>query len=215
MKKRSQFSNLELYDLFKNSFKRLNELLKEGDHFKGFILAFSILEDRVTAANKTLYDLNKLKKNQIPFSLIAKARTLMLSGWLTKTDYDALFKIAKNRNSFIHAYFLGNFEINKKDIIEIIRLIRAIDKNHKSQKKKLAKKTVAKKVAAKKPAARKTTKTAIDTVLGVIKGYKRGANTAALMKKTGFNKKKVWNIIFELKKQGKIKSEIKGIYLKA
>ena len=82
-------------------------------------------------------------------------------------------------------------------------------------KRKPARKTVAKKVAAKKPAARKTTKTAIDTVLGVIKGYKRGANTAALMKKTGFNAKKIQNVIFKLKKQGKIKSEVKGVYLKA
>ncbi len=80
---------------------------------------------------------------------------------------------------------------------------------------KSVKKTVAKKVAAKKPAAKKTTKTAIDTVLGIIKGYKRGVNTAALMKKTGFNKKKIYNIVGTLKKQGKIKSEKKGVYLKA
>ncbi len=85
----------------------------------------------------------------------------------------------------------------------------------KVAKKKPVQKTVAKKVAAKKPAAKKTTKTAIDTVLGIIKGYKRGVNTAALMKKTGFNKKKIYNNIGKLKKQGKIKSVGKGVYLKA
>jgi len=88
MKKRSKFSNLEMYNLFKKAFSKLNDLLKEGDYFKGFILAFSILEDRVTASYITLNDLMDLKKNKIPFSLIAKAKTLMLSGWLNKTDYD-------------------------------------------------------------------------------------------------------------------------------
>ncbi len=82
-------------------------------------------------------------------------------------------------------------------------------------KRKPARKTVTKKVAVKKFAARKTTKTAIDTVLGIIKKYKKGTDTVALMKKTGFNAKKIQNIIFKLKKQGKIKSEVKGIYLLA
>ena len=76
-------------------------------------------------------------------------------------------------------------------------------------------KTVAKMVAAKKPAAKKTTKTAIGTILGVIKGSKEGVNTAALKKKTGFADHKIHTIIYNLKKQGKIKSEKKGIYLLA
>ena len=82
-------------------------------------------------------------------------------------------------------------------------------------KRKPAKKTVAKKIAAKKPAAKKPTKTAVDTILGVIKGSKKGVDTTALMKKTGFNAKKIQNVIFKLKKQGKIKNEVKGVYLKA
>jgi predicted Rossmann fold nucleotide-binding protein DprA/Smf involved in DNA uptake len=82
-------------------------------------------------------------------------------------------------------------------------------------KKKSVKKTVTKKIAVKKPATKKPTKTAVDTILGVIKRSKKGVNTAALIKKTGFNAKKVQNIIFKLKKQGKIKSEKKGIYLLA
>ncbi len=85
----------------------------------------------------------------------------------------------------------------------------------KAVKRKPVKKTVAKKIAAKKSAAKKTTKTAFDTVLGIIKGYKRGVNTAALMKKTGFNERQIHNNVYTLKKQGKIKSEKKGVYLKA
>jgi len=43
----------------------------------------------------------------------------------------------------------------------------------------------------------------------------KGVNTAALAKKTGFNEKKIHNIFYKLKKQGKFKSEGKGVYVKA
>jgi len=85
----------------------------------------------------------------------------------------------------------------------------------KAVKRKPVKKTVAKKVAAKKPATKKTTKTVIDTVFATIKGYKKGVNTAALMKKTGFSEKQIHNNVYKLKKQGKIKSVGRGVYLKA
>ena len=89
-------------------------------------------------------------------------------------------------------------------------------------KKKAAKKAPAKKAAAKKKApakkapAKKAAKvTAADAVLKVINRTKKGVNTATLMKKTGFDNKKVANIIFKLKKQGKIKNPQKGLYVKA
>ena len=82
-------------------------------------------------------------------------------------------------------------------------------------KKKPVKKTITKKASAKKSAAKKTTKTAIGTILGIINGYKRGVNTATLKKKTGFADHKIHTIIYNLKKQGKIKSGGKGVYLKA
>ena len=84
-------------------------------------------------------------------------------------------------------------------------------------KKKVAKKAPAKKAAAKKKApAKKAAKvTAADAVLKVINRTKKGVNTATLMKRTGFDNKKVANIIFKLKKQGKIKNPEKGLYVKA
>jgi hypothetical protein len=35
------------------------------------------------------------------------------------------------------------------------------------------------------------------------------------MDKTGYNQKKVANLVFKLRKQGKIKSVVKGVYVKA
>ena len=56
--------------------------------------------------------------------------------------------------------------------------------------------------------------TAADTVFSIISKSKKGADTATIIEKTGYDRKKVHNIIFKLKKQGKIKSEQKGVYSK-
>ena len=80
----------------------------------------------------------------------------------------------------------------------------------KSSKKKAAQK------APKKAVSKKTKPpTAVDTVLAIINRSKKGVNTATLMKKTGYNQKKIANLVYKLKNQGKIKSVNKGLYLKA
>ena len=73
-------------------------------------------------------------------------------------------------------------------------------------KKKVVK--AVKKAVAKKPA------TAIDTVLKIISRSRKGIGPAAIVKKTRFAPQKVHNIIYNLKKQGKIKSVGRGLYLK-
>jgi hypothetical protein len=76
-----------------------------------------------------------------------------------------------------------------------------------------------------KKASRKTSKkqaagkdkpvTAADTVLTVIKRSKKGVDTNMLMEKTGYDRKKVANIVYKLKKQNEIKTTGKGVYIKA
>ena len=103
-----------------------------------------------------------------------------------------------------------------KKVDKIVVAVRKLEKpKAKVVKRKPARKTVAKKVAVKKPAAKKTTKTVIDTVLAIIRRSKKGVNTATLMKKTGFNERQIHNNVYKLKKQGKIKSVGRGVYLKA
>ena len=86
----------------------------------------------------------------------------------------------------------------------------------KSVKKKAVKKAPAKKAAPKKAVQKKAKPaTAADTVLAIIKKSKKGIGTSTLMDKTGYNQKKVANLVFKLRKQGKIKTVVKGVYLKA
>ena len=61
----------------------------------------------------------------------------------------------------------------------------------------------------------KTAMTAIDIVLDAIKRSKQGIDFAAIQAKTGFDEKKIRNIIFRLNKTGKIKRKSRGIYIAA
>jgi hypothetical protein len=118
----------------------------------------------------------------------------------------------------------------KKDLQTVDKDLKALSKKvekmivaaGKLEKPKVVKKAKAvkakpiKKVAAKKPVVKEVTKvTAADTVLRIINRYKKGVGTATLVEKTGYNKKKVANIVFKLKKQGKITSVRMGVYVKA
>jgi len=123
--------------------------------------------------------------------------------------------------------------ILKKDLQSLQREIKALERKMdkliaaagKSEKPKVAKKSTAKpakakttkKAPAKKaPAKKKAAKlTATDQVLKIIKGSKRGVNTATLMTKTGFDQRKIWSIINRASKAGKIKRAGKGIYIGA
>ena len=68
----------------------------------------------------------------------------------------------------------------------------------------------------KAPAKNKAVKvTATDQILKIISRSKKGVDTATLMKKTGFNQKKVTNILQRTFKAGKIKRAAKGIYIGA
>jgi hypothetical protein len=120
-----------------------------------------------------------------------------------------------------------------KDLKALQNEFKAIEKKmekliaaaEKSEKPKVAKKTAAKPVKAKitkrapvkkVPVKKKTAPpTATDQVLNIIKRSKKGVNAATLMTKTGFDLKKVRNILQRTYKMGKIKRVEKGIYVKA
>ena len=103
-----------------------------------------------------------------------------------------------------------------KMIVEVGKLEKPKAVKAKSAKRTVAKAKPVKKVVAKKTTAKKTVKlTAADTLFGIIKRYKKGIDVATLMKKTGFNRRKIYDNVKILKKQGKIKSAGIGVYVKA
>jgi hypothetical protein len=64
------------------------------------------------------------------------------------------------------------------------------------------------------PDGRASKTTAVTAVFAVIKRSRKGVTTEHIMKQTGFDEKKVWNVINRLKSQGMVKSAQRGIYVK-
>ena len=103
-------------------------------------------------------------------------------------------------------------------------LIKAFDKGKKVKAKPAAKKAANRKAAPKKaktPVKKAAVKkkrlklTATDKVLGIIRRSKKGVNVSTIKTRTGFDDKKVRNIIFRTTKEGKIKKVGRGVYVGA
>jgi predicted Rossmann fold nucleotide-binding protein DprA/Smf involved in DNA uptake len=98
---------------------------------------------------------------------------------------------------------------------ELTKLIKQIEKLaaalEKTEKPKAT--SVKAKVVTKKAPAKAAKKTDTDKLLEIINRSKKGIDTATLMKKTGFNQKKVRNMLNRTYKQGKITRVEKGIYV--
>ena len=112
----------------------------------------------------------------------------------------------------------------KKDITAIgkklEKLIAAVEKSEKATSARATKAKAVKAKPAKKttkaPVKKKAAKvTATDQVLKIINGSRKGVNIDTLVKKTGFNQKKVTNILQRTFKAGKIQRAAKGIYIGA
>jgi uncharacterized membrane protein len=93
------------------------------------------------------------------------------------------------------------------------KLLKEFDK---SKKAKVTTKTTKRVPAKRAPAKKRPAKlTATDKVLKIIMRQKRGIDGATLMNKTGFNEKKIWNILHRAFKAGKIKRVDRGKYIGA
>jgi uncharacterized membrane protein YqiK len=105
-----------------------------------------------------------------------------------------------------------------KQASKIDKLAEAIDKLHSSKLKAKPSKTAPKakpvrKTAKPKAVTKKTTQsTDFDKVLKILKRSKKGVNAKTLTNKTGFNQKKISNIIYRGTKSGKIKKVERGLY---
>ena len=101
------------------------------------------------------------------------------------------------------------------------QMAKQVDKLEKAQaakkrKPKAKAKTTKKAPAKKKGAVKKTAAlTATDQAVKIIKRSKKGVDVPTLKKKTGFEDKKIRNILNRASKQGKIKRAGRGIYVGA
>ena len=123
-----------------------------------------------------------------------------------------------------------DFKALEKKMEKLLTAFETSSKPKAVSKPKAAKKPAAKKVTAKKasakakavmkapakkaPAKKKALPvTATDQILKIIKRSKKGVDVPTLKTKTGFDDKKVRNIVFRAAKEGRIKKSGRGIYI--
>jgi len=181
----------------------------------------------------------KYTRSRRPVELVGASSEMMKSGAL-RLEYRVkqvpaskkYLELTKEENKMTKE-LKKDLQAMSKALDELVQKVekmqQQIDKKTQPTKKpkaqaakaKAVKKAPKKKVAAKKAAPKKATSkevapaTASDTVFAIIKRSKKVVGTAALMEKTGYNQKKIYNLVYKLRKQGKIKSVGNGVYLKA
>jgi hypothetical protein len=102
---------------------------------------------------------------------------------------------------------------------ETKELMVRVDKLDKAQAVTASKRKAAIKAASKKKAPLQKTAgrkraalTPADTVLKVVRRYKKGVGIATLKAKTGFSDKQIRNIVYRATRQGKLRRVGRGIY---
>jgi hypothetical protein len=103
--------------------------------------------------------------------------------------------------------------IYKKDLTALKRNVTSLGKKVDYLLKAFEKDAKAK-PAKKAPVKKKATKaTATDQILKIVNISKKGVDIATIKKKTGFDDKKIRNIVFRAYKEGKINRVGRGLYI--
>ena len=110
-----------------------------------------------------------------------------------------------------------DFKALEKKMEKLLKAFEIGSKPKKAVKAKPVKKAAAPKATAQKAPAKKKAgqATATDQVLKIIHRSKKGVDVSTLKKKTGFDDKKVRNIVFRAAKEGRIKKSGRGVYVGA
>ncbi len=121
-----------------------------------------------------------------------------------KVGYGSTKKSLKTLLPFISEALKGFSNETKKLVTQVDMLDSTQAAGMVSKKKK----------SSQKPAVRKTAAlTATDVVLRIIRRYKKGVGISTLKAKTGFDDKKISNVVHRAVEQGKIRRVRRGVYI--
>lgn len=112
-------------------------------------------------------------------------------------------------------FFMQHYDIpTKKDVDRIMNRIDRLEKILKTMGAKTGRRRPASRqtAAGSRPRGR-SADTAMQQVLQVVQGLKQGAGFADIKSKTGFDDKKIRNVIYRLTKLQKIERKSRGVYV--
>jgi len=137
MGNRIALSQQQKHETFKTAFDTYKKYLDSENFIGAYVVAFSILEDRITAAYMLLQD--HLKKNRptklwkLKFS--QKINPLHENGFISQTAINNFRMCANNRNLKFHAAMWNLNEFSAEDCQKVIKLAREADKLSRKLKK--------------------------------------------------------------------------------
>ena len=106
--------------------------------------------------------------------------------------------------------FLDNYNVATRSDVD--KILKRLDRLENQIRRSAAKKVPATKGKKKKAAAGKRGLKAFEKVFASIRKRRKGASVADIKKDTGFDDKKVRNLIFRLNKMAKIQRVGRGVY---
>ena len=183
---------------------KINIYYRDRDEPEGLRKSIEACKQQIAYSPKAAKAFRKEYKDSLPSHRGYEQLAIILE---KQQKYQSAIEICKNAEK---QGWAGDWEK---------RIQRCAKKARKLEKLKVAEKQKAKHVhmrGVKKAVPKKAAPaTAVDTVLAIINRSKKGVGTAALMEKTGYNQKKISNMVYKLVKQGRIKSVDRGVYVKA
>jgi len=134
---RKKHTNKGKYKTFKKAFDTFEYYLNGKNYIGAYVLAFSILEDRLNASYSLLHDHMQITEPPgfTPFK--KKLKFILNNQYIKQKEYKRITKFVKERNKKIHAAMWNLHEFTEEDCKNIIPLIRQLDKISKKIKKAL------------------------------------------------------------------------------
>lgn len=132
---REELNQWEKFKGFKLAFETYKHHLENQNFIASYVIAFSVLEDRINAIYYTreLIDNRKKPSGYIPIS--AKIRHIYERGDISENVRDKWLEEAKNRNHKIHQAMWNIEAFKSKDCDRVIGYAREADKLRSKQKR--------------------------------------------------------------------------------
>lgn len=111
-------------------------------------------------------------------------------------------------------FFLKNYDIpTKRDIEKLATRLDSLEKLIVAQQTPGGRRRIPGRGAKRKSSSGRSSMTAADRTLEIIKRFKQGVSFVDIQIRTGFDEKKLRNIIYRLDKLDKITRKSRGIYM--
>lgn len=123
---RSEATQGDKIETFKNAFQTYNKYMGDENYLAAFVIAFSILEDRVTAMCITI---RAIKANSEKFvGFVDRVRKLRMCGAIIPELHLEMLSLAKFRNAKLHAAMWNIDEITEGDCKRVKYCAREADR---------------------------------------------------------------------------------------